>query len=210
MRQNPIGGDHRAHIGGFDGKHNIGKIALLQKRGMPKRALRQRLRGRRAVLDKQMLFQRPGIHPDANGNAARGASRGNRPDPLGRADISGIDADFIDPCSTCFKRQAIIKMNICDKRHCNARFLDFCNHSDRLLIGNGHANHSAARLLQPAAHGNTGICIVRIGAKHGLHQNRRIPAYLCFPGEYRTGFSAIAVIFHTAFTFESNRGYPFR
>ena len=93
-------------------------------------------------------------------------------------------------------------MNIGDKRHRNARFLDFCNYSDRLYIGNGHADHSAARLLQRTAHSNAGIGIVRIGAKHGLHQNRRISADFCFPGKNRAGFSAIAVVFHTVFTIE--------
>ena len=93
------------------------KIALFQQTHMVHRTLRERLRCRRAIFCKDFLLERTTVDADADRNPVRLAGVGHSLDPLVRADIAGIDADFIHPRLHTGKGDAVIEMDIRHNRH---------------------------------------------------------------------------------------------
>ena len=138
---------------------------------MPHSAFEEGLRLRVTILVQQILFQRPGVDPDANGNASFFRRKQYFPLPLFLAYVAGIDADLGHLRFDSLQGILVIEMNIGDDRHGSAlhnirqRFCIFrarYRHAHNVGSGLGKLSDLVERRLH----------IMCFGGGHGLHRYR--------------------------------------
>ena len=120
------------------------------------------------ILGENLLFQRTGIDSDADGDTALTAGIGDRLDSVVRADVAGIDADFIYARGASLERQLIVKVDIRDNRRLD-RFFERRNQSDRVHIGNRGADNLTPCLLERFRLSDGAFDICGRDIEHGLH-----------------------------------------
>ena len=64
------------------------------------------------VFLQKVLFQAPAVDADADWNMVRPAAVGDRLDPVLRADVSGVDADFGSARLGSEDGKAVVKVNV--------------------------------------------------------------------------------------------------
>ena len=140
---------------------------------MVERAFDQRLWAWFTIFFEQILFQRPGIHTDADRAAIGLGGVDDFVHPFCAADITGVNPQTCCARICCLERTFIVEMDIGndgDLRGANNLFQRCC----ALHIGAGYTDDIDACILAPAnlVNGRLGIAGQRVG--HGLHRNRRI------------------------------------
>jgi hypothetical protein len=93
------------------------KVVVLQKLDVIEAGFHHRIGAWLAIFVQEMLFQRPRIHPDADGTAMILGRLDNLGHPLGITDIAGVDAQARGPCLGGLNRAFIVEMDIGHDRH---------------------------------------------------------------------------------------------
>ena len=143
---------------------------------MVERALGKRLCRRRAVLCENLLFQRAAVDADADRHMMHPAGIGNRLDAILVPNVAGVDADFVHARIHAGERHAVVKMNVRNERHGDARLLDGGKGLRRLHSGRSDAHDVAARVGKRAHLRSSRRDVKRVGIGHRLHGNRVLPA----------------------------------
>ena len=139
-------------------------------------ALHQRLGGDAAVFRPELPFQRAAVDANADGDAPLTAGVRHGLHPLLRADVAGVDADGVHAPLRGHQGQAVAEMDVRHQGDVDL-FLDLIQGAGRRLIGHGHPDDLAARLLQPEDLGDRGRHIIGLRIAHGLDAHRGAAAH---------------------------------
>ena len=113
-----IGGDREEQVAGLHRHLIVAEIMVLEDPDMVERALDQRLRAGLAIFFEQILLEASGIDPDAD-RAAIGLGRvDDLADPVGRADVAGIDPQARRAGVRRLERALVVEVDVGDDRDC--------------------------------------------------------------------------------------------
>ena len=147
------------------------EVKFLQQRHMAHGALHQGLRGDAAVLIPQLLLQGAAIDADADGDMSRTAGLHHRLHPLLRADVAGVDTDFVHPLAGTLQGQPVVEMDIRHQGDMDAAF-DGADGLRRRHIRHSHPDDLTAGGLQGVDLIHRSGHIVGLGVAHGLDGHR--------------------------------------
>ena len=112
-----IGRSSHEHIGRLAADLEGVEIIVLQQLDMVEAGFHHRIRAGFAVFIQQMLFQRPGIHPDADRTAMVAGGLDHLAHPGRIADIAGVDPQTGGPGGSSLDRAFIVEMDVGHDRH---------------------------------------------------------------------------------------------
>ena len=169
--QQPVGGHHTGHVGGFDGDDDILEIMLFQQTHMVQGALHHGLRHRRAVTGQNVLFQTASVDADADGHIFGVAGIRHRLDIFICANVAGVDADFVRAGIQRRQRSLVIKVNVRHNGDVNC-LLDGRHHAGIRGGGHRHTDDLAACRRHTFGLSHVARYILHRNIQHGLHSNR--------------------------------------
>ena len=143
---------------------------------MAQGALRQGLSGSPAVLFLKLFLQGAPIYADPDRDFPRLAGVCHRLYPLFPANISWVNADFINPLPCALQGQLVIKMDVCYQRDVDAA-LDGPDGLGRCHVWHCHPDDLTASRLQAVDLIHCGGDVIRLCAAHGLDGNWRTAAH---------------------------------
>ena len=88
-----VGGNRREHVVRLGGHDDVLELPLVEVLDKAPRGQRELLGLSEVVACRERIFERTGVHADADGNARLAGSVYDGVDALGRADVAGIDAE---------------------------------------------------------------------------------------------------------------------
>ena len=150
---------------------------------MVQSALHQGLRGGRAVLCQDVLFQGAGVDPDADGDVLLAAGVGHGFHPAVVPDVAGIDADFIDARGHGLQGQLVVKVDV---RHQGDGhlLLDGGDEGHGLFVGDGRPQDLAPCPLQAQGLLHAALDVCGGHVEHGLHGDGRAASNGHAPGHH--------------------------
>ena len=150
-------------------------------------ALDESLRRRRAVLREDILLERPRINAYTDREIMNSARVHDSFYPVHIADISGIDAYFVNSGSSSLYRKLVVEMDIRDEWYLH-RFLDSGDKLYSLHIRDSCADYLTACLFELYRLLHTPLDIVRASVQHGLYVNM-LSVEDAVPDPYRSDIS---------------------
>ena len=174
--QQLIGGDGHEHVGSLHADLELVKVVILKDGRMAKGALDHGLRTRLAVALQQLALQRAGVDADPHRAAVVAGGLDDVNDPIGRADVAGIDPQARRAGLRRLDAALVVKMDVGDQGEAGLPG-DRLERGRRVLVGTRHAHDVGPGLLELADlfQGRGRITGDRVG--HRLHGDRRITPY---------------------------------
>ena len=175
-----IGCRRQKHVRSFHADLELVEIVVLQDADMIQPAFHHRFRARLAVLFQQVLFQRPGIDPDADRTTVILGCLDHLTHARGIADVARIDPQAGGASLGGFDGALVVEMDVGHDGH-GAFGDDRLQRLRRVPVGRGNPddvgtrNRTALHLFDCGGH----IRGQRVG--HRLDRNRRVTAHGHFP-----------------------------
>ena len=116
LGQEPVGLDHRRHVGMFDRDLDVVEIDLFEIADLEKGRIDQSLRNRASVFLEEILVQRAGVDPDTDRHSAVLGLTGNRFDLVFLADIAGVEPKPLDTRLECGQGEPVLVVDVGDDR----------------------------------------------------------------------------------------------
>ena len=142
---------------------------------MARRAFHHCLRGRPAESGQQLALHRAGVDPHADRDFPLIAGVCHCADPVGSADVAGIDADLVGSRRDRLKGEAVVKVDVGHHRH-PRMFLESGDKRHCLPVRNSRSDNPAARRLERRRLPKISVDVVGWDAEHRLNCHRRASA----------------------------------
>ena len=112
-----VGSGRHEDVRGFHADLKLVKVVVLQKLDVIEPGFHHRIRARLAIFVQEVLFQRPGIYPDADGAAVIFRGLHHLGHALSVADVAGVDPQTGSASLGGFNRALIVEMDVGHDRH---------------------------------------------------------------------------------------------
>src|SRR5512135_3053012 len=170
-------------------------MKILKKTDMAQGAFYNGLRCWMLIFLNKVFFERAGIHTDADWDSLVFTRPNHFANLVFSADIARIDPEAVHALPHRLERQAVVKVDVCNKRQRGA-FSDFSKGDSSCFVRHSKTHEFAPGLLKLLYLGKGCFGVSGIGVAHGLHRDWCITADLYGPEGDLSGFSALELVGH--------------
>src|SRR5690606_19764160 len=121
LREQPIGGDHRRHVGVLHRDLDVGEVDLFEVADLLQGRFDQRFGNGTPVLLQELLVERSGVDTDPDGKTALSGFTGDGLDVGLVADVARVEPEPLHPGLHRGESQAVLEMDVSDDGDGRAR-----------------------------------------------------------------------------------------